>query len=91
MTTQFPKETQQLVKFIEKQAFADEDKKRWSEYLNENGLDQEILEEVHKKFLQIPQESFANDWQRAQNNMEFTKIQKQWLLDQASRNFKRSR
>ncbi|MPN32699.1 hypothetical protein SDC9_180179 [bioreactor metagenome] len=91
MTTQFPRETQQLVKFIEKQAFADEDKKRWTEFLTENGLDQEILEEVHKKFLEIPKESFANDWQRAQNNMEFTKIQKQWRLDQASRNFKRSR
>lgn len=91
MANQFPVETQQLVKFIEKQSFAEEDKKRWLEFLNENGLDQEILEEVHQKFLAIPKEQFANDWQRAKFNMEFTNIQKHWRLNQASRNFKHSR
>lgn len=91
MSTQFPIETQQLVKFIEKQAFSAEDKQRWLDFLHENGIDQEITEEVHQKFLEIPQEKFTNDWQRAKNNMELTNILKHLRMDQASRNFKHSR
>lgn len=91
MSAQYPVETQQLVKFIEKQGFSDEDKQRWLDFLRDNGIDQAIMEEIHQKFLEIPLEKFANDWQRAQNNMEFTKILKRWRMDQASRNFKHSR
>jgi hypothetical protein len=49
------------------------------------------MDEVHKKYLEIPKEKFANDWQRAKNNMEWTNILKHWRMDQARQNFKHSR
>ena len=84
-------ETQQLIKFIEKLNFADEDKKRWLEILHENGIDEETIEEIHKKFLEIPVEKNSGDWNRARNNMELTSIIKRWRLSLASKNFRRSR
>ncbi len=91
MTNRYLVETQQLVKFIEKQAFEAEEKQRWIDALQENGITQEIMDEVHKKYLEIPKEKFTNDWQRAKNNMEWNNILKHWRMDQARQNFKRSR
>lgn len=91
MSSQYLAETQQLIKFVEKLGFTDEDKKRWLETLHENGIDQAIVDEIHQKSLEIPVEKVGDDWQRAKNNMELTSIIKRWRLSQASRNFKHSR
>jgi len=91
MSNQYIAETQQLIKFIEKQPFSAEEKARWLETLHENGIDQTTMDEVHQKFLEMPKDKFTDDWQHAKANMELTALIKKWRLDQASKNFRRSR
>jgi hypothetical protein len=84
-------ETQRLIKIVEKLPFGDEDKKRWLDELHENGINGEMIEEIHKKFLEIDTEKLGGDWNRARDNMEITGITKQWRLSQASKNFRHTR
>lgn len=83
-------ETQRLLKFVERLPLGEEDKKRWLEELHINGISEEVLEEVHQKFLEFTGEKLGGDWARARDNMEITNITKQWKLSLASRNFRHS-
>ena len=80
-------ETQRLVKFIERLPFSEKDKKTWLAELHENGINDEMVEDVHQKFLKITTDKLGRDWDRARDNMEITGIIKQWRLSQASKNF----
>jgi hypothetical protein len=84
-------DTQRLIKFVERLPFSEEDKKRWLEELHTNGISEDLLDEVHKKFLEFTAENLGGDWTRARDNMEITNITKQWKLSQASRNFRHTR
>jgi hypothetical protein len=83
-------ETQRLIKIVQQVPFADEDKKRWLDELHENGINGEMVEEVHKKFLEIDTEKLGGDWARARFNMEIIGVTKQWGLSQGSKNFQHS-
>ncbi len=50
MSIQGVAETQLLIKFVEKLPFTQKDKKSWLESLHENGIDDEVLEQVKEKF-----------------------------------------
>lgn len=91
MSSQNIGETQRLIKFVEKNPFSEEDKKTWLDELHNNGINGEMLEEVHKKFLELPDDQVGGDWSRARENMEILNIRKQWRLSLASRNFHHSR
>lgn len=91
MSSQNIGETQRLIKFVEKNPFSEEDKKIWLDELHNNGINGEMLEEVHKKFLELADDQVGGDWSRARENMEILNIRKQWRLSLASRNFRHSR
>lgn len=91
MSRHFLAETQQLIKIVEKLPFSDEEKKRWLLTLQENGIDQVTIDEIHEKFLKIPAEKLGGDWERAKSNMELTGIVKRWRLSEDSKNFRHSR
>jgi hypothetical protein len=91
MSSQNVAETQMLIKFVEKLPFTQKDKKSWLDALHENGIDDEILEQVKEKFHKMPKTKFADDWARAKSNMEFTNIMKRWQMANASKNFHHAR
>lgn len=91
MSSQNIAETRRLIKVVEKYPFDEEDKKHWLDALHADGISVEMIEDIHKKFLELPAEKTGDDWTRARENMEITSILKQLRLAQASRNFKGSR
>jgi len=46
----------------------------------------DMIEEIHKKFLEFPAEKLGGEMARVRENMEITAIIKQWRLSLASRN-----
>lgn len=91
MSTHNIAETQMLIKFVEKLPLSEDEKKTWLDSLHENGIDDDIIEQVKQKFHEIPSEKFGSDWLRAKNNMELTHVIKSWQLSNASKNFHHSR
>ncbi len=91
MSSQNIAETQMLIKFVEKLPFTQKDKKAWLDALHENGIDDEILEQVKEKFHKMPKTKFDSDWMHAKSNMELINIVKRWQMTKASKNFHRSR
>jgi hypothetical protein len=91
MSVQIVAETQLLITFIEKLQFPQKDKKSWLGSLHENGIDDEILEQVKEKFHKMPATKFTNDWMRAKSNMELTSIIRKWQMTKASKNFHHTR
>lgn len=89
MSSQNIAETQMLIKFVEKLPFTQKDKKAWLAVLQEDGINDEILEEVKEKFNKLPKTKFTNDWMRAKSNMEFTTLTRRWQMTKASKNFHR--
>ena len=86
----FP-ETHQLVLFIEKAPFSDEEKKRLVELIDVNGMSLETTEEVRKSLTALPVEAFKDEWQRAKYLMDLTHLVKQWQMTSASKKFKHAR
>ena len=84
-------EKQKVLKFIQLVPFAEEDRKRWEQDLEANDVSETLLEEMHKKLLEIPSEKFASDWMRVKYSTELTKIIKQWRMSLASKHFRRGR
>ena len=91
MSSQNIAETQMLIKFVEKLPFTQKDKKAWLDTLHENGIDDEVLEQVKEKFHKLPKTKFENDWMRAKGNMDLTNIVKRWQMTKASKNFHHTR
>ena len=90
MSSQNIAETQRLIKFVEKLPFTEDDKKRWLEDLHADEINGDMIEEIHKKFLEFPAEKLGGEMARVRENMEITAIIKQWRLSLASRNFRHS-
>lgn len=84
-------EKQKILKFIAQVPFSDEDKTRWNADIAENDLSEALLDELHKKLMEIPADKFASDWARVERSTELTRLIKEWRMGLASRHFKRGR
>jgi hypothetical protein len=81
-------EKQKMLKFIDQVPFADDDRKNWQKELEENEVSETLLEEMHKKLMEIPEEKFNSDWLRMKYSTDLTKLIKQWRMGLASKQFK---
>ncbi len=84
-------EAHKLILFVEKAPFPAEEKTRFKELLEANGMSDETTAEVHKALIDLPKESFSNDWTRAKFIMDLGVILRQWQMSQGSKKFKHSR
>ncbi|MBA4375242.1 MAG: hypothetical protein C0401_03595 [Anaerolinea sp.] len=84
-------EAHKLILYVEKAPFSEEDKTKFKEMLNKDGLTDETTQEIHKALTVLPKESFSSDWQHAKFNMDLAGILRQWRLSKGSKKFKRSR
>jgi hypothetical protein len=83
-------EAHQLILFVEKVPFSEEEKTKLKELLSEVGMTDETTAEVHKLLTALPKENFSSDWQRAKFNMDLAGILRQWRMTQGSKKFKHS-
>lgn len=81
-------EKQKILKFIEQVPFTDDDKKIWQKELEDNEVSETLLDEMHKKLMEIPEEKFKSDWLRMKYSTDLTKLIKQWRMSLASKQFK---
>lgn len=84
-------EAQKMILFLKRAPFSDEEKNRFTEETNANGLTEETVEEIRQALLKLPKEAFKDDWERAKYMMDFGNVVKQWQMDQGSKKFKRTR
>ena len=91
MTTHQSPEGLKLLKLIDQAPFSIEEKAKWHDSLDTNGILEETIDEIHKSLTELPAEKFANDWQRAKLNMDFAVVSRQWRLSQSSKKFKHNR
>jgi hypothetical protein len=91
MTATKYSEAQKMILFIKSAPFSDEDKNRFTEETNTNGLTDESVEEIRQSLLKLPKEAFKDDWERAKYMMDFGNVVKQWQMALGSKKFKRNR
>ncbi len=84
-------EAQKMILFLKRAPFSDEEKNRFTEETNANGLTEETVEEIRQALLKLPKEAFKDDWERAKYMMDFGNVVKQWQMAQGSKKFKRTR
>ena len=84
-------EKQKLIQLIQQIPYNDEDQAMWNSSLGENGITEELLNEMHEKFLAIPSENFKSDWMRAKFSSDLALFKRQWRMSHASKQFKRGR
>ena len=84
-------EAHKMILFVEKAPFEAAEKTRLIDLLNENGMSDETVDEVHKALTGLPKERFSDDWQHAKFNMDLSNIMKQWQLSHGSKNFRHNR
>lgn len=84
-------EKQKMLHLIQQVPFTEEEKSSWIENLEENGVTESLLDEMHEKLLKIPPEKFASDWMRAKFSTDLARFARQWRMQNASRQFKHNR
>ena len=84
-------EAQKMILFLKRAPFSDEEKNRFTEETNANGLTEETVEEIRQALLKLPKEAFKDDWERSKYMMDFGNVVKQWQMAQGSKKFKRTR
>lgn len=84
-------EKQKVINIIKQVPFTEEEKTLWLGNLEENGVTETLLDEMHEKLLAIPQEKFASDWMRAKFTTDLARFARQWRMQNASRQFKHGR
>lgn len=84
-------EKQKITHLIQQVPFNAEDITLWMESLQENGITETLLDEMHEKLLAIPPEKFAGDWMRAKFTTDLARFARQWRMQNASRQFKHNR
>ena len=84
-------EKQKVIHIIQQVPFTDEDENLWIANLEENGITEELLEEMHEKLLNIPLEKLTRDWMRAKFTTDLARFTRQWRMSNASRQFRHGR
>jgi menaquinone-dependent protoporphyrinogen IX oxidase len=78
-------EERQLVKLIKKMPLAEEDKKKWTETIQDTGLTEEIAEEIRQKLTEAPEGSKN----KVLATVELNTIVNHWRLAGQKKNFGR--
>lgn len=84
-------EKQKVIHLIQQVPFTDEEKTVWLGSLDENGVTEALLDEMHEKLLAISNEKFSSDWMRAKFTTDLVRIARQWRMQNAKRQFKHGR
>ena len=84
-------EKQKIIHLLQLVPFNEDEKTLWMESLEENGVTETLLDEMHAKLLAIPQEKFASEWMRAKFSTDLARLARQWRMQNASRQFKHNR
>lgn len=82
---------QKILKFIDSIPFTAEDSQKWQAGLDENEVDEVLLNEIHEKLMEIPQEKFASDWMKLKYITDLKQIIQQWRIHNSSKQFRRGR
>lgn len=82
---------QKILKFIDSIPFTAEDRQKWQAGLDENEVDEALLNEIHEKLMEIPQEKFASDWMKLKYITDLKQIIQQWRIHNSSKQFRRGR
>ena len=84
-------EKQKIIHILQQVPFADKEKEQWISSLNDNGVTEELLDELHEKLLAIPTDKFASEWMRAKFSTDLVQFTRQWRMGNARRQFKHGR
>jgi hypothetical protein len=68
----------EMMKLIDHLPVADEEKQTWVKRIREEGLSEELVEEIQKKL--TPDEDSENNLKRVQHTSEVSRIAKRWRL-----------
>ena len=71
-------EEREMMKVIEHLPVADEEKQTWVKRIREEGLSEELVEEIQKKL--TPDEDSENNLTRVQHTTEVSRLAKRWRL-----------
>ncbi|HNS07143.1 MAG TPA: hypothetical protein PKZ26_09680 [Anaerolineaceae bacterium] len=84
-------EKHQIIHLLQQIPFDETEKALWMENVEENGVTEELLDEMHTKLLALPQEKFASEWVKAKLSTDLARVARQWRMQRASRQFKHNR
>lgn len=84
-------EKHQIIHLLQQIPFDETEKALWMENVEENGVTEELLDEMHTKLLALPQEKFASEWVKAKLSTDLARVARQWHMQRASRQFKHNR
>jgi len=84
-------EKHQIIHLLQQIPFDETEKALWMENVEENGVTEELLDEMHTKLLALPQEKFASEWMKAKLSTDLARVARQWRMQRASRQFKHNR
>jgi len=71
-------EEREMMKVIDHLPVADEEKQTWVKRIREEGLSEELVEEIQKKL--TPDEDSENNLTRVQHTTEVSRLAKRWRL-----------
>jgi organic radical activating enzyme len=71
-------EEREMMKLIDHLPVADEEKQTWTKRIRDEGLSEELVEEIQKKL--TPDEDSENNLKRVQHTTEVSRIAKRWRL-----------
>jgi hypothetical protein len=71
-------EEREMMKLVEHLPVADEEKQSWVKRIREEGLSEELVEEIQKKL--TPDEDSENNLVRVQHTTEVSRLAKRWRL-----------
>jgi|GEM_PF-2394116 len=88
MSQQSTHEEKQLVKLIEDMPIPDETKGNWIERIETDGLNEELVDEIHA-VLTSDSAQVKESTHLIQTNANFTRIVRQWRLTQQTQSYKK--
>ncbi|HMD88764.1 MAG TPA: hypothetical protein VKF38_06350 [Anaerolineaceae bacterium] len=71
-------EEREMMKVIDHLPVADEEKQAWVKRIREEGLSEELLDEIQKKL--TPAEDSENNLMRVQHTTEISRLARRWRL-----------
>jgi hypothetical protein len=78
MATHNTVEEREMMKLIDHLTVPDEEKQNWNKRIREEGLSEELVDEIQKKL--TPDEDSENNLKRVQHTTDVSRIAKRWRL-----------
>jgi len=87
MASHLSPEEKAIIKFIAKTPFAETTKKQWLKSIQADGLNEELAEKIHERFMKLPLAENEDEFTRGRKSLDLANLIRRWRMAKNKKQF----